>query len=465
MSKFKTVQSGGKIVSFEGQLRLLAEKDGWLQRVEVRLLNSDVNRNNWKYVNLAEHRKLFARTPLLCAYVGDKIADGHNFTMRKDTRTGEEYADFTAANAERIVGYFAKDEDIRLETIDGKEWIVGVGTIFTWYNRQLVEKLKERGSLSVSIETLIDEMHYEGDVEVFTKYQVLGTTILNEKVNPAVVGANIKTLQFNGSIQEFTMRVASFDEQQSGLPKQEPQTQNQNSEKGEARTMAKVRKLADMSSLFPAYTVLGVNGQTVALLDEKGRTCTYTFQDDEKTVVTEKIMEVTVNSIFGEGDCAVSVPVEQLIGTVQARLDATKTALDKATKDNADLTAKINAMTEAEHKRRVELVKNAIKTKLDYMRENSGCEIDEHICDDMLTDDSLDCYAEKVDGAGNFCGDKEAEEKVCARCAEKICEANKARQNAQKTHFAWEKGDTEQTTEPTTGVEKYLSEYDTPERK
>ena len=329
MSKFKTVQSGGKIVSFEGQLRLLAVKDGWLQRVEVRLLNSELNRNGWIYTNLAAHRKLFARTPILCAYVGDKIADGHNFTMRKDARTGEEYADFTAATAERIVGYFAKDEDIRLETIDGKEWIVGVGTIFTWYNRQLVEKLKERGSLSVSIETLIDEMHFEGDVEVFTKYQILGTTILNEKVNPAVVGANIKTLQCNGSIQEFTMRVASFDEQRSGLPKQEPQTQNQNSEKGEARTMAKVRKIDDLRSLFPTHTVLGVNGQSVALLDERGHACLYTFRDDETTVVNEQIVEVAANSIFGEGDGAITVPAELLVGEVQARLNATKTALDK----------------------------------------------------------------------------------------------------------------------------------------
>ena len=459
MNKFKTVQSGGKIVSFEGQLRLLAEKDGWLQRVEVRLLNSDVNRNNWKYVNLAEHRKLFARTPLLCAYVGDKIADGHNFTMKK-TPKGEDYADFTAATAERIVGYFAKDEDIRLETIDGKEWIVGIGTIFTWYNRQLVEKLKERGSLSVSIETLIDEMHYEGDVEVFTKYQVLGTTILNEKVNPAVVGANIKTLQFKGDIQEFTMRVASFDEQQSGLPKQEPQTQNKNPKKGEASTMAKVRKLADMRDLFPNHSVLGVNGQTVALLDGEGRPCTYTFQDDEKTVVSEKIVEVAVNSTFGSGESAVDVPVEQLIGEVQARLNATKTALDKATKENTDLTAKIKEMTEAEHKRRVELVKNAIKAKLDYMRENSGCEIDEHLCDDMLTDDCLNGYAEKVDGAGNFCGDKEAEEKVGARCAEKICDAHKARQNAQRTRYAWETGEEDNgATAPKSGVENVLKEY------
>ena len=441
MSKFKTVQTNGRIVAAEGQLRLLSEQSGWLQKVEVRLLNSELNRNGWIYTNLAEHRKLFARTPLLCAYVGDKIADGHNFTMRKDTQTGEEYADFTAANAERIVGYFAKDEDIRLETIDGKEWIVGVGTIFTWYNRQLVEKLKERGSLSVSIETLIDEMHKEGDVEIFTKYQILGTTILNEKVNPAVVGANIKTLQFRGDIQEYTMRIASFDEQRSGLPKQEPQTQKnkKNQEKGEARTMAKVRKIDDLRSLFPAHTVLAVNGQSVALLNEKGHACVYTFRDNETTVVNEQIVEVAANSVFGEGDSAVVVSSDELVGAVQARLDATKTALDKATAENADLTAKINAMTEAEKKRREKLVRDAVNSELAENREcfKGEADIDEHLCDELLTDERVCKYAEMVDCDGNFCGDERARADVNDKCNKAVREAKKERQAKNNSHFDW----------------------------
>lgn len=450
MSKFKTVSSTGKIVSFEGQLRLLAEKNGWLQRVEVRLLNSDLNRNGWIYQNLDEHRHLFAKTPLLCAYVGDKVGDGHNFSMRKDEKEGKEVPDFTAPDAERIVGYFANDEDIRIEYIDGKKWIVGVGTIFSWYNRQLVEKLKERGELSVSIETLIDEMHYEGKTEVFTKYQILGTTILNEKVNPAVVGANIKTLQFKGDIQEFTMRVASFDEQQLGLPKQEPQTQkqNQNSKKGVTRTMAKVRKIDDLRSLFPNHTVLGVNGQSVALLNEKGRCCSYTFQENENTVVPERIEEIAVNSVFGEGENAINISAEELVGSVQTQLNSTKTALDKATAENAELTAKINAMTEAERLRRRKAVETAIRMRVRQLKETSGCDIADNICDDMLTDEALNEYADMEDKNGAFCGDAKAIEKVSARCMDKVCEANIARKNSVKELFPFEKqlnGEEEET--------------------
>ena len=70
MGRLKTVNTGGKLASFSGSLWVLSESEGMLQKVEVMLLNSDVNRNNWQYLNLAEHRHLFADTPLLVAYKG-----------------------------------------------------------------------------------------------------------------------------------------------------------------------------------------------------------------------------------------------------------------------------------------------------------------------------------------------------------------------------------------------------------
>lgn len=437
MRKYKTINSNDKIVSFEGQLRLLSAKDGWLQKVEVRLLNEEENRNGWIYRNLDEHRKLFARTPILCAYVGDKIADGHNFTMRKDEKEGKEVPDFTAPDAERIVGYFANDEDIRIEFIDGKKWIVGVGTIFTWYNRQLVEKLKSRGSLSVSIETLINEMHYEGKTEVFTKYQILGTTILNEKVNPAVVGANIKTLQFKGDIQEFTMRVASFDKQQLGLPNNEPQTQ-QKSKKGVGKSM-KILNLDDIRDKFEGYTVLGCNGLSVALLSDEGRTFTYTFQENEDTVVPSRIEAVAVNSVFGEGDGAVTVSAEQLIGTEKSQLNAAKVALEKEVQKNAELTAKLNKMEEQETARRKEAVKAAIKSRLADNKHDCGYDLPDTLCDRLMTDECIGKYAGMVDEHGAFCGEKQAMCDVDALCMDEIRKENKAKaeQKAKNNGFKW----------------------------
>lgn len=231
--------------------------------------------------------------------------------------------------------------------------------------------------------------------------------------------------------------------------------------------MAKVRKIDDLRSLFPAYTVLGVNGQSVALLDEKGHACVYTFRENETTVVPEQIIEVAANSVFGAGETAVDVPVEDIIGPVQAQLNATKAALDKVTADNASLTAKINEMTEAERKRREKLVKDAINSELAENREcfKGEADIDEHLCDDLLTDERVCKYAEMVDCDGNFCGDERARADVNDKCNKAIREAKKARNNTRMTFFAWDKeGEAGKATEPT-GVEAYINEYDTPKRK
>ena len=229
--------------------------------------------------------------------------------------------------------------------------------------------------------------------------------------------------------------------------------------------MAKVRKIDDLRSLFPNHTVLGVNGQSVALLNEKGRCCSYTFQENETTVVPERIEEIAVNSVFGEGENAINISAEELVGSVQAQLNSTKTALDKATAENAELTAKINAMTEAEHRRRVDLVRSVIKDKLSYMQKNGGCDISDNACDDLLTDEALNDFAVMTDKDGAFNGDKIAAEKVSARCAEKMCEANKAKNNAKETRFVWENGGEGEGVTEKTGIDAYLSEYDTATRK
>ena len=227
MGRLKTVETGGKLVSFTGSLRELAEGEGLLQKVEVMLLNDEINRNNWRYLNLEEHRKLFADTPLLVAYKGKKVGDGHNFDEVRNP-DGTVTASFMSATAERIVGWFKSESDIRMETIGNKTWIVGIGYIWKWYAQELVAKLRGQGrandGMAVSIETLIDEMHIDGKTEVYTKYQVLGTTILGDDVAPAVKDAAIRALSAIGTtgIRELTLRVAAANPQ----PTEESETDN-----------------------------------------------------------------------------------------------------------------------------------------------------------------------------------------------------------------------------------------------
>ena len=91
----------------EGKLKFLAEKNKNLQPVELWCLNEKVNRNNWKYLDIASHLSDFHDIPILTAYLmgGKIISDGHNYDMKRD-ENGEEYASFTAADAERIVGWY-----------------------------------------------------------------------------------------------------------------------------------------------------------------------------------------------------------------------------------------------------------------------------------------------------------------------------------------------------------------------
>ena len=330
-----------------------------------------------------------------------------------------------------------------------------------FYNKEFIDELESNGGqMSISIETLVYKNRVEGDTEYEENWKCVGVTILGRGVAPAVAGANIRKLSARGeAFQEIKMRAASYYEQETPI---EPQTQNQNSKKGEAKTMAKVRKIDDLRAMFPDYTVLAVNGQSVALLNAKGSPCFYTFQDDENTVVTEKINEVNVNSVFGEGESTVNVPVEQLVGSIQAKLNSTQKALDDATGENTRLNEKIKAMTDAETRRREKLVKDAINSELAENREcyKNEAEIDEHLCDDLLTDASVAKYTEMVDGDGNFCGDERARADVNAKCNKVVREAKKARANAQKTRYAWESGgENSGVNQPASGIESVLKEY------
>lgn len=230
--------------------------------------------------------------------------------------------------------------------------------------------------------------------------------------------------------------------------------------------MAKVRNLDDLRQMFPNYTVLSAKGQTVALRNEKGRCCSYTFLENEDTVVPERIEEIAVNAVFGEGDDAISVSAEQLVGDVQAQLNSTKTALDKATAENAELTAKINAMTEAERNRRKKAVETAVRQRVKQLKETSGCDIADNFCDDLLTDEALNEYADRVDKNKAFCGDTDAVKEVNARCMELVEKERERIKKNSETHFAFEeynKGE-KGASEPT-GIDTYLGEYDTATRK
>lgn len=432
MEKFKKIHSNNatKIKSIQGEMRLLAETSGQKQKVEIWLLNDIVNQNNWLYKNLEEHRHLFAETPILVAYVGKQIGDGHNFTTLTND-DGENYASFMSATAERIVGYFKSESDIRIEERNGQKWIVGVGWIWSWYAHELVNKLQEQGleGMSVSIETLIDEMHYEGTTEVYTKYQILGTTILGDDVSPAVIGANIRALSVLGvdNVRTLTRTVAS---QNNSRPNKNPQKQNHKENKE--------MTIKDLKGKFADFKIIAVENGKVALLSAKGEA----FLSSAKTnaageIETGDTIAVNASVAFGNGEDKINVSLDSVLEAQLATIEDLTAKLEKRNSEFETVNNALKTMQQQENARREEAVKNAISVRLKEIK-TSGFDVQDNICDALLTDEKVAEYALMVDKDGKFIGDEKARCDVDALCMTKILSDNQVKANAAKNKYSWQ---------------------------
>ena len=447
MGKFKKADGGKTYNTFTGKLRVLSKEDEFLYKVEVWLLNSEVNRNNWQYLNLDEHRKLFVDTPILVAYTGGKVGDGHNFRMKRD-ENGEAYASFTDADAERIVGWFKNDEDIRIEEKDGVRWIVGNGTIWSYYARELADMLTEQGAegMDVSIETLVTDIRKENGVEVFENYQILGTTILGRGVNPAVAGAHIHALSLEDDLKDFKLKVASYME-----------TAKETIQKGTKRMALNKVQLEALNAKFNGYKIVGTSedGNHIALLSEADN-CFYGYTlNGEEEIVAENIKPVNLNAEADFGD-----DVKVALDAIGAYVDQIKAL----TKKVADLEATANefgfenkALKEKETNRRNKAVVAAIKALLKAYNAEADEPIDDKACADIVEDAENGEFSDCENAEGEFCG----EEKACSLVKARIFDhesAIRARKNAASAAVhSWLDGLRKNSNENSDSIEGLLS--------
>lgn len=446
MAKFKKSEGGKTYNTFTGKLKVLAKEDEFLYRVEVWLLNSEVNRNNWQYLNLDEHRKLFVDTPILVAYTGGKVGDGHNFRMKRDDN-GEAYASFVDANAERIVGWFKNDEDIRIEEKDGVRWIVGDGTIWSYYARELADLLTEQGAegMDVSIETLVDNIRVENGVEVFEDYQILGTTILGKGVSPAVAGAHIRALSLEDDLKDFKLRVASYMETAKETTK------------GTKRMAFNKVQLEELGKKFNGYKIVGASedGKHIALMSETDN-CFYgyTFEGEEE-VNAENIKPVSLNAeaAFGEDE---KVALDVIGVYVDEIKNLTARATDAETRADA-AEAECKALKEKETKRRNKAVVAAINALMTAYNAEAEEAMDEKECADIVEDAENGAFAECENANGEFCG----EEKACSLVKARIFDHEQAIRNkraaANAAVHSWLDGLRKNTNENSDSIEGLLS--------
>lgn len=194
-------------------LRYCSEDDRYYY-VEILAMKSGVNRNGWDFTlsGIEKNGKTFAGMPLLIAYKGDKIGDGHNFSYTRNRVTGEIEADFRAADAERIVGEIPEDANIRVENINNEDWLILPARIWRYYAQQLIAYIADNRVMNVSVEVEVDDGYEvrENGVEVFEEWTALGVTILGQGVSPAIEGARLRALATSEEYRAMRLKAASY---------------------------------------------------------------------------------------------------------------------------------------------------------------------------------------------------------------------------------------------------------------
>lgn len=456
------------IRNFTGQLKVLESNNRFILPVEIKALNSLPNRNNWQYVNLAQHLKDFSNIPILTAYLmnGAVVGDGHNYNEKRDPATGEKYVSFTSADAERIVGWVG-DNAARLEMIDGVEWVVLTSNLWQWYSRELCEKIARQGSMEVSIETLVTKEHMEGDIAVEEEYIILGVTVLGDDVAPAVEGADISIRsqrhlsEIRDAMKEEILKAASYIEDNSEEIVQEKIILNERMRFN--MTYFSRKQCAELSKRFDGYTVI-VAGQDdkgihVAMLSDNGDFARYDMNSVDETIAVERIRVCDGTVTFdcdnacgdncdnAEENCdnALSVGLSEAMEAMNSVLTKANEARDRVEaelqKANDSLTAAMGTiadMRNAENARRVLSAKAVAKRTLSAWNATSAFEIPDSMLDAVNKDIDGGMYTERVNAEGAWIGEADVEQRVKALCADEQQKHNQANAEKNKTTFIWE---------------------------
>ena len=433
-------------------IKVLAQDSDLDYDVLITLMRAGVNRNKWDYQNIDRYCDTFAGTPILCAYVGNKIGDGHNF-REIEKADGEVEYDFRDSTSERIVGCISENrEDIWTEERDGETWVLAKGKLWRFYNSQLVDQIAELKEMEVSCETLVNESHMNGEIEVFTEWAGIGVTILGQGVAPAIPGANIKA--FAALSEEFknaclkaaaykgnTAEEEKIDEPVAAEPINKPHDSKTNAKES---TMTKFNKkqVAELASKFEGYTVLAAGqdeaGIHVCLMSADGITATYTMDSLEDTVAPEKIIKVNAQVTFAGEEWEIGVDAYEVIDNLAAENIRANASLDKATADLQAANDKISKMVENEMNRRVSAAKATAADTLAKFNANRLDPVADSVLDSIMTSIDNGDFSKFENEKGEWLGEEEVRTKVLASCAADVMEKDAATANAQKKQFIWE---------------------------
>lgn len=438
MSGLKTKAMPKKVCA-SGTLKVMQRLNEYEFGVELWVMREDENRNKWSYQNLAEYYKTFVGQPILVAYVGQVVGDGHNMQKRRDPETGEEYYSFMDGTAERIVGTLSEDErDFTLVERDGHTWLKAKGRLFEFYSPELVQKIRRQGTMEVSAETSVTESHKEGDVDVFTKWTGLGVTILGDRVSPAIPGASIaKLAAMQEEFKSLKLKAASLHTAAEGSGKI--------NKKGLKRSMNK-QMMESVQAKFPNHKLIALSedGMSVGLLDASGNLFSYTFNaEDNGEVMESRIAPCAARIVLSAGEVELNADVADVVAYT---VSAAKTENGEIKQLSEELNAakeQIRAMQEAESKRRLSVCKATAKATLEAFNANRKEKLSDDALKDINENIESGVYANSCDKDGAWLGEKMVRSAVLAVCGEAVMEEDRKAAESRKSAFAWNnaKGD------------------------
>ena len=438
MNTLKTKAMPKKMCA-SGTLKVTQRLNEYEFGVELWVMREGENRNKWSYQNLAEYYKTFVGQPILVAYVGRQVGDGHNMAKYRDPETGEEYYSFMDGTAERIVGTLSEDErDFTLVERDGHTWLKAKGRLFEFYAPELVEKIRRQGTMEVSAETNVTESHKEGDVNVFTKWTGLGVTILGDRVSPAIPGASIaKLAAMQEEFKSLKLKAASLHTAAEGSGKI--------NKKGLKRSMNK-QMMESVQTKFPNHKLIALSedGMSVGLLDASGNLFSYTFNaEDNGEVMESRIAPCAARIVLSAGEVELNADVADVVAYT---VSAAKTENGEIKQLSEELNAakeQIRAMQEAESKRRLSACKAAAKATLEAFNANRKEKLSEDALKDINENIESGVYANSCDKDGVWLGEKMVRSAVLAVCGEAVMEEDRKAAERGKSAFAWNnaKGD------------------------
>ena len=371
------------MTSINGKLHVMQRLNRYEFGVQIWIMRSGLNQNRWDFRNVEENYRTFAGQPILTAYVAGQVGDGHNSHTALDPVTGELYNSYTGPTDERIVGTISENpDDISLQERDGETWIVAKGRIWRVYAPELVDKIVRIGTMEVSAETNVLEEYENGDIEVFTRWDGIGVTILGDAVAPAIPGANIKALaDLRDTFVTMRKRVAALIVENAGEKDNSPHpsaaptafTKKEGLKRFDRRQCAELDKRFD-----DRYTVLaaaqGKSGILVCLMAPDGTFAQYTMSAENETVAPEKITPYNpqIHFVFGEETVRVNA-CDTVSGFIDRQAEATLWTAN-AQVEIAVLQDTVRAMQKAQKERTRQEAQNAALRELDAINANRAAD-------------------------------------------------------------------------------------------